>query len=233
MYQFKSRVRYSEVELDKKLDLSAIIDYFQDCSTFQSEDIGLGIDYLRSINRAWLLSSWQIIVNDYPELGQEITSSTWAYDFNGIYGYRNFMIENNQKEVLAYANSIWVYIDTKSGRPTRVTDDIANTYGLEEKIDMNYAPRKISFPKDMNSLAPFSVIRSNIDTNNHVNNGQYIKMAEEFLPEDFVIKQMRADYRKAARLDDLIVPKLAKTQDGYIVVLADTEDKPFTIIEFK
>ena len=233
MYQFKSRVRYSEVELDKKLDLSAIIDYFQDCSTFQSEDIGLSIDYLRSINRAWVLSSWQIIVNDYPELGQEITSSTWAYDFNGIYGYRNFMIENNQKEVLAYANSIWVYIDTKSGRPTRVTDDIANTYGLEEKIDMNYAPRKISFPKDMISLAPFSVIRSNIDTNNHVNNGQYIKMAEEFLPEDFVIKQMRADYRKAARLDDLIVPKLAKTQDGYIVVLADTEDKPFTIIEFK
>ena len=233
MYQFKSRVRYSEVELDKKLDLSAIIDYFQDCSTFQSEDIGLSIDYLRSINRAWVLSSWQIIVNDYPELGQEITSSTWAYDFNGIYGYRNFMIENNQKEVLAYANSIWVYIDTKSGRPTRVTDDIANTYGLEEKIDMNYAPRKISFSKDMISLAPFSVIRSNIDTNNHVNNGQYIKMAEEFLPEDFVIKQMRADYRKAARLDDLIVPKLAKIQDGYIVVLADTEDKPFTIIEFK
>lgn len=232
MYQFKSRVRYSEVELDKKLDLSAIIDYFQDCSTFQSEDIGLGIDYLRSINRAWLLSSWQIIVNDYPELAQEITSSTWAYDFNGIYGYRNFMIENSNKEIMAYANSIWVYIDTKSGRPTRVTDDIVDTYGLEEKIDMNYAPRKISLPKDMNSLTPFSVIRSNIDTNNHVNNGQYIKMAEEFLPEGFVIKQMRADYRKAAKLEDLIIPKVAKTQDGYIVVLADTEDKPFTIIEF-
>ena len=43
MYSFKSRVRYSEVGEDKKLSLNGIINYFQDCSTFQSEMLNNGV----------------------------------------------------------------------------------------------------------------------------------------------------------------------------------------------
>ena len=39
MYSFDSFVRYSEVGEDKKLTLDGIINYFQDCSTFQSEEL--------------------------------------------------------------------------------------------------------------------------------------------------------------------------------------------------
>ena len=45
MYTFESRVRYSEVDHTELITLPAIINYFQDCSTFQSEDLGVGIDY--------------------------------------------------------------------------------------------------------------------------------------------------------------------------------------------
>ena len=61
MYSFESRVRYSEVDHNKYMDLSSIINYFQDCSMFQSEDLSIGLDYLESKNRIWMLSSWQII----------------------------------------------------------------------------------------------------------------------------------------------------------------------------
>lgn len=47
MYSFKSRVRYSEVDSFGRLSTFAAINYLQDCSTFQSEDIGLGIKNLR------------------------------------------------------------------------------------------------------------------------------------------------------------------------------------------
>ena len=36
MYSFDSRVRYSEVDEDRKLSLTGVINYMQDCSTFQS-----------------------------------------------------------------------------------------------------------------------------------------------------------------------------------------------------
>lgn len=58
MYQFKSRVRYSETGVDARLSLMGIMNYMQDCSTFQSEDCGVGLAYLEEKNRAWLLSSW-------------------------------------------------------------------------------------------------------------------------------------------------------------------------------
>ena len=48
MYSFDSRIRYSEVDKDQKMDLYSIINYFQDCTTFHSEDIGKGIDYMQS-----------------------------------------------------------------------------------------------------------------------------------------------------------------------------------------
>ena len=34
MYQFKSRVRFSEVDSQLNMTLPSIINYFQDCSTF-------------------------------------------------------------------------------------------------------------------------------------------------------------------------------------------------------
>jgi acyl-ACP thioesterase len=233
VYSFKSRVRYSEVDKDKKLDLFSIINYFQDCSTFQSEDIGMGLNYLEKKKRVWLMNAWQIVIQRFPILGEEIITSTWAYDFKSMYGYRNFMIQDGNNQVIAVANSIWVFMDTETGHPVKVTEEDVRGYQAEEKYNMEYAPRKITVPDKLTSLEAFPVIRSNIDTNNHVNNGQYIKMAQEFLPSNFNIKQMRAEYRMSAVLGDMIVPMISHLDDTYTVVLANTDGKPYTIIEFK
>ena len=60
MYAFNSRVRYSEVDHTELMTLPALINYFQDCSTFQSEDIGLGIEVLKERGKVWVLLSWPI-----------------------------------------------------------------------------------------------------------------------------------------------------------------------------
>lgn len=232
MYSFDSRIRYSEVGPDKKLDLASIINYFQDCSTFHSEDVGLGIHVLEDAHRAWIINSWQIVVNRFPELGEQITTGTWAYDFKSMYGLRNFIMKTENDEILAYANSVWVLMDTESMRPVRVSPDDANNYGLEPPYEMVYAPRKIKLPKQLECFDSFKIVQANIDTNNHVNNGQYIKMAEEYLPDDFIIHQMRAEYKMSAVLDDVIIPKRFVTDQMCTVVLANEADKPYAIIEF-
>ena len=62
MYELNSRVRYSETDIDAKLSLTGVMNYMQDCSTMQSEDAGVGIGYLEQEKKAWLLSSWQIMI---------------------------------------------------------------------------------------------------------------------------------------------------------------------------
>lgn len=232
MYSFSSRVRYSEVDKNGKMTLGSIINYFQDCSTFQSEDIGLGIEYLKEKNRAWILSSWQLVVNRYPMLGEEIKIGTWAHDFNGFCGSRNFVIMDKEGNYLAYANSLWIFMDLKRQRPTKVTEDMLKGYVMESRIDMDYAPRKIGIPLDCQVGEAFPVRKYHIDTNNHVNNGQYIQMAKEFIPEGFEIRQMRAEYKKAAVYGNTITPRLHHTENLYTIALCDEEGQAYAIVEF-
>ena len=232
MYSFTSRVRYSEVDINRQLDLAGIINYFQDCTTFQSEDLCVGIDYMNNVNRAWMLSSWQIIVNRNPVFGETITTSTWAYDFDSMYGYRNFTITDKENMICAYANSIWILVDLNTGHTIKLNEEITSVYQLEDRINMEYAPRKIKAPCDSQEGQPIIVVNSFLDTNNHVNNGQYIKIAEEFLPDDFITHEMRADYRVSALLGDTIIPKYTLSDKECIVSLCKPNGKPYAIIQF-
>ena len=77
-YSFDSRIRFSETGENKCLTLNGIINYFQDCSTFQSEDIGVGMKFLEERQQVWVLSAWQIVVERYPKLCEKVTiSSDW------------------------------------------------------------------------------------------------------------------------------------------------------------
>jgi medium-chain acyl-[acyl-carrier-protein] hydrolase len=189
MYSFNSRVRYSEVNSEKELTLPSLLDYLQDCCTFQSEDLEIGVDYLAKEQVAWVLSSWEIKIYRYPQMGQHIKVSTWPYAFRGFYGYRNFRIEGDDGIIFAEANS--VFMDTEKMRPARISERMKEIYTPEinDEIPGEWADRKISLPDDAVKKSvkkePVRVSRFYIDTNHHMNNGKYILVAEEYLP-DFV-----------------------------------------------
>lgn len=232
MYSFDSRIRYSEVDIDEKLPLDGIINYFQDCSTFHSEDVGIGLDYLIGHHRAWVLSSWQIIVDRYPKFGEHITVGTWAYAFQGFIGSRNFIMNDESGQQIACANSVWVYLNTETEKPARLDEFEQTAYVVEPMLDMEYAPRKIRLPKEYTRSRDITVLEHHLDTNHHVNNGQYIKMALGLLPEHHDIRQMRVEYRKPAKLGDVMQSKLYVEENRKIIALCDSADEPYSVIEF-
>ena len=68
MYSFNSRIRYSECGADGYLTIVALLNYFQDCSTFQSEDLGVGVAALHERGTLWVVNSWQIDIMRLPRL---------------------------------------------------------------------------------------------------------------------------------------------------------------------
>ena len=233
MYGFEGRVRFSEVDHTERMTLPALVNYFQDCSIFQSEDIGLGIDKLKEEKKAWILSSWQIVVKRYPRLGERIRTSTWATGFEGFFGNRNFQMAQETGEVLAYANSIWIFMNIEKGRPMRPQEADVAAYGTGPALDMEYESRKITLPKETREQERFPVRRYHIDTNEHVNNCQYIQMAIEALPECERAGQIRVEYKKSALLGDLICPRIAREETRKVVELADEAGKPYAVVEFR
>ena len=90
MYTFNSRVRYSEVDSDARLTLDGIINYMQDCTNFQSEDLGVGLDFHKERQIAWILNSWQIVIDEYPRMGENIIIGTQSYGFKEKQTYDSY-----------------------------------------------------------------------------------------------------------------------------------------------
>lgn len=232
MYSFESRIRYSEVDCDGKLSLASLLNYFQDASTFHSEDLGVGVAYMKEARRVWVLCSWQIVVERFPALGEEVVIGTLPYDFKGFLGYRNFALYSETGEQLAVANTLWSLLDMDTGKPVVPSQELVERYAVEEKLPMDYAPRKIIIPEGGVRRESIVVKKHHLDTNLHVNNGQYVDMAMEHLPSDFAIRQLRVEYKKQAFLDDVLYPYVAVEDSKCVVNLTDAEGKTYVSVEF-
>ena len=231
-YEFHSHVRYSECGEDGRLSLKSVVDYFQDTATFQGEHLGIGVGYLKKQNIAWILTSWQIITDHFPKLAEPVTAQTWAYDFKNFYGLRNLVLLDGEGRKAAWANSVWVLMDMKRMRPVKVPPLLLEKYGSDEPLEMEYAPRKIKEPETGEEMTPFAVVKTHLDTNHHVNNGQYIEMARTYLPEKFDLYETRVEYKAQAHLGDMICPKVS-TEDGVVTVsLRDEEGRSYCVVRF-
>lgn len=235
MYSFTGRVRYSEVDEDWNLKVPSIIDYFQDCTTFQTDALGLGQAHIQATGRSWLLAGWEIEVDTIPHFGDEIRVSTWATGVRGLMASRNFTIcradDATGERPLVRADSTWFLFDAAKGRPVRPEDADYLPYQRDadengdQPLDMPKMERHIRAEGDGEATAPVIVTTAHIDTNHHVNNAQYVAMAQAALPEADAGKLRRLDvrYTTAAKLGDTIYPHVHRIEGGYIVTLDDAE----------
>lgn len=233
LYQCKDRVSYSRIDTDGKLKVYAIVNALQDCCLFHSEAVGRSCMDLKENSHAWLVNSWHIVLKRRPSMGEEFVVSTWPYKFRGVFGMRNFLMESMEGETLAYADSQWFYFDQKTGKPIRASQEEVEPFGMEEPYPMEYTSRKVSYPEDVELRDSQKVYENYLDTNNHVNNGEYIRMAANYLPEGYEVEELRVEYRLAAKLGEQIDIYTKQEGDCYYVVMTDQEKSPYVITCFQ
>ena len=240
MYHFDSRIRYSETDENGQLSLTGILNYLQDCTTFQSEDMKRGIPFLWDMHKVWMLAGWQVLIDKRPALGDNVSIFTWPYDFKGIYGLRNFKVTEKAGKTaeeadrpIIRANAVWFLYDLQSGRPCRIPEEVSSAYQLEEKLAMEYAPRRIPLPEPMEAGRELIIGRHQLDSNHHVNNARYVELAAEYLPSGTEVREIRAEYKRAALLGDRICPRALLTQDSLTVSLQDAEGEPYANVYFR
>lgn len=231
MYIYDARIRYSEADCENKLTPEGLLNYFQDCSTFHSEDLGLGVKYMLENRLVWALSSWQIDVERYPEIGERVKVGTLPYDFRGFIGFRNFWMDDGAGKRIAVANSIWTLLDLETGKPVKPLPEMLEGYQIDTKIEMEYLPRKIMLPEGGEEKPAFVIARHYLDTNHHVNNGQYVKMALEYPEEGFMIRRLRAEYKKQAYLNDVFYPVVYQRGNVFTVSLNQENGEPYAVVE--
>lgn len=206
MFSFKERVRYSETDEKLQLSMTALINYFQDAATFDSDETSCNMEYLREHKLAWLLNSWQVEIERLPVFGENITIMTIPYEFKGFMGLRNCMIADEKGNFIVKANSIWTLTDMDKLKIVKPSPEMIKAFTVGEKIDMNYKGRKILFEGDGQQRQEILIGQHQIDSNGHMNNAQYINIAGNYIPKDAVVKGLRVEYKNAAYCDDVMIP---------------------------
>ncbi len=232
MFSAKRIVNYSEAGQDFKTDMAQVIDYLQDISCMHSDGIGVGAEVLYERGQAWILNSWQVVVDRYPEYGEEIKVETWAYEFKASMGLRNCAIEDDKGQMIVRANATWALFDFVNKRPVRIDRDQIEAYKIEPKLEMPYSGRKIKIKGEFEQIDRVKVMRSWLDSNSHVNNARYVELAMEYLPDSYKIEQVRVEYRDMAVYGDIICVEKQMTEDRTTILLKSETGSIFAITEF-
>lgn len=233
MYSFSSKVRYSECDERGQLSVPALINYLQDCSTFHTESVGHGVAFLAEHHFAWFITAWQIEVVRMPRYTEDIVVSTWCHTLKALYADRFFMIQNADGDVLVKANSLWVVVDTNTGKPMRVPAGEEVYVTDDEPLDMPPMRRKLKLTGTPIPKGQLVVTEQQLDTNHHVNNAQYVLMASNVVRDhdpEFVAARILVQYKKSAVLDNTILYQLYEEKSGYAVDLASPEGESYCIV---
>ena len=157
-------VHYYEVNYKLECKISSIINYFCDIGTFQSESLGVGIDYLTERRLAWVFYRYDINIKRYPKFGEKIKVVTKAKSFKKFYASREYEIydENNDsdKEI---SSSEYVTVALAKGRLAELSVDIFEKIGFDVN-QIKEKTRKLIFTDEENKLKFILVKASDVPT---------------------------------------------------------------------
>lgn len=232
MYTLDYLVTTSTCDSEGRLKLYSALQMMQDCSEMWIDSEPAARKFFNDNNMTQLLATRQVEVIRVPRFKERLTVTTSIYEVMPMYGFRNTFIRDAQGNPCYRTWSMGAFVDLATGKLARISDDAIASLTLEPKQEMSYRGRRISLPKqDGTVMDPVRVMRADIDYNRHMNNANYVRIAMELLPEGFEVRDMRVEYRIAARLDDLLTPTVYSIEGGYIVSLA-VNGQPSAIIEF-
>ena len=225
MYSLKYKVTTSACDSEGRLKLFSALQMMQDCSPGVKQ-------YFTEQNMAQLLATRQVEIVRVPEYKEELTVTTSVYGMKPMFGFRNTFIYDAQGKPCYKTWSMGAFVDKAAGKLKRVDDATIQSMKLEPQLEMNYKDRRIILPKTEGKvLEPIKVLRADIDYNKHVNNANYVRMAMELLPEDFVVAGLRVEYRVAAKLGDMLIPTIYR-HDNVIIISLSIGEEVSAIIEF-
>lgn len=216
-YIYETNISYADVGPDHYLSYTGLLRLLQETAAAASDLCGYGIKDIPTKHVHWILTGWHVELLGRPAWNTSVRIETWPRPFDGFASDREFLVWSGD-QMIARGTSRWFLVSALTGRITRVTDEIAAAYPIE---DISLFDRPIASNGKPIADAPvtFSTVvgRRDIDTNGHVNNLHYLAYAIEALPQqvyEALPNNLEISYRKQILLGTPIQCLYAMTEDG-------------------
>lgn len=177
-------IKYHEMDFNKGLKPSALMNFLQDMATENAEILGFGPSFVFPRNYAWFLIKYRMEFDQYPQDLGELVIKTEARGISKIIASRDFEIWTTDNKKLGRVASNWMMVDLETKRPLPLSKILPFVKPFEKReTDLSFEKppelSRVDFEKT------FKVRFDDIDVNQHVNNANYIVWALETLPWEF------------------------------------------------
>lgn len=234
MYTLKYQVTTSTCDSEGRLKLYSALQMMQDCSEMWIDSEPGVRKFFTEQNMTQLLASRQVEIVRVPNYKEELTVATSVYGMKPMFGFRNTFIYDAEGKPCYRTWSMGAFVDKSNGKLKRVDDATIASMTLEPQLEMNYGERRIILPKEGGEQHDsITVMKADIDYNRHVNNANYIRMAMELLPDTFEVRNLRMEYRLAAKLGDSLSPTVFHVSNDTILIALFIDSEVSAIVEFK
>jgi acyl-CoA thioester hydrolase len=108
----------------------AYVQWMQDAAVEHFASIG-GIDLMHAAGGTWVARSHRIEYLRPAFVGDRIEVRTWVGDVRRVRSLRRYeFVRMTDQEVLARGETDWVFVDTESGRPAPIPEEIRSVFAL-------------------------------------------------------------------------------------------------------
>lgn len=237
IFEYPYKPVIEDFSRDGLLSYTALVRILCNAANAHSDICGDSVFNIKGMDRAWVLTDWQIEITDYPKYGDELKAETWSEGFTSpLVANRNFLFYKNG-EVCARGTTKWILLDLKSGRPSKIDPAYLEKYSTESKVVFEDKKLwRIPSAETWTTEMPIPVRRSDIDFNDHVHNVTYLDYAREVLPQDLFEKKftrLRISYKTALKQGSTAICRYAQIENAQVVFIYDDEDHLCTQISFE
>lgn len=173
-------IQLRDVDFKKNLKLSSLFHYLQDVALLAVDDLGIGIETLEEkYDVTWILIRMRVEIVRNPKWNDEITIETWPQEPKSVEFARDFIVKDENDNIIIKAISSWVIMDINKRR-IRKSAVIAIDYPpIIKNRALDCVLGKISkFDKLEFAFEKF-IGYNDIDFNKHLNNTRYIDLIME------------------------------------------------------
>ena len=220
------RLRWMDFDRYGRIQLTALLDIFQDLAICHAEELGIGRAAMLERGVVWVVIRTKVEVMNNPSYGSVVTVRTWPHSLSRFSFIRDFSMRDENGVELVKATQEWVLMNFETRKFASTTDVYHGSDDFDEARAFDSKPRKLpDFEAEGEPALVVVPAFTDLDVNGHVNNalyGNYIANAVEPGP-DSQPRTFQIDYRHE------VVPgepleMFVREEDGLVRVKAIAPD---------
>lgn len=228
IFEYDFEVQYADIDSHNHLTDYAILKYLQEIACLHAASLGHGLYDTPHTRTVWLILYWKMQIISRPSWRDTLHIKTWPSKIDVASCYRDFEIFNKDGERIGIATSKWVLFNIDTHKICRLTPEIQNAFSPVCRRVFENEIEKLKEPNTFNLETNYTILKRDIDTNQHVNNLNYIYFAYEALPvevfENANFCNIDIMYKKQCLLGDEIVCFYTKVTNNEHIVTIKSKD---------